>query len=63
MARIPPATGAFPVREGNLVVPLVDGAVAFDRIAAAVEAATSSVWVCVAFVEVGARFPGVPRGS
>ena len=60
MARIPPATGAFPVREGNLVVPLVDGAVAFDRIAAAVEAATSSVWVCVAFVEVGARFPGGP---
>ncbi len=58
MVRIPPATGAFPVRPGNLVEPLVDGASAFDRIAAAVEAATTSVWVCVAFLEVDARFPG-----
>lgn len=56
---IPSATsGAFPPRDGNLVEPLVDGGVAFDRIAAAVESATSSVWVCVAFLEVGARFPG-----
>lgn len=60
-ARIPSANGAFPVRDGNLVEPLVDGAVAFDRIAAAVEAATTSVWVCVAFLEVDARFPG--RGT
>ena len=56
---IPSATGgAFPPRDGNLVEPLVDGGVAFDRIAAAVESAKSSVWVCVAFLEVGARFPG-----
>ena len=54
----PPATAVFPVRSGNLVEPLVDGAVAFDRIAAAVEAATTSVWVCVAFLETDARFPG-----
>ena len=46
------------MRSGNLVEPLVDGAVAFDRIAAAVEAATTSVWVCVAFLETDARFPG-----
>jgi len=52
------AGGAFPPRDGNLVEPLVDGGVAFDRIAAAVESAKSSVWVCVAFLEVGARFPG-----
>ena len=57
--RIPaPSTGSFPPRDGNLVEPLVDGGVAFDRIAAAVESATSSVWVCVAFVEVDAGFPG-----
>jgi len=52
------AGGAFPPRDGNLVEPLVDGGVAFDRIAAAVESAKFSVWVCVAFLEVGARFPG-----
>ncbi|HJO80647.1 MAG: hypothetical protein CL435_05705 [Acidimicrobiaceae bacterium] len=51
------AEGAFPPREGNLVLPLVDGAVAFDLIAEAVEAAVSSVWVCVAFIEVDAIFP------
>ncbi len=59
LARYPPAsTAVFPPRGRNLVQPLVDGAVAFGRIAEAVEAATSSVWVCVAFVEVDARFPG-----
>ncbi|GIS99065.1 MAG: hypothetical protein CM1200mP26_07780 [Acidimicrobiales bacterium] len=57
--RYPPAaSAAFPVRSGNLVEPLVDGAVAFERIASAVELATTSVWVCVAFLEVEARFPG-----
>ena len=54
----PPASAAFPLRSGNLVEPLVDGAVAFERIARAVELATTSVWVCVAFLEVEARFPG-----
>ena len=59
LVRYPPASGAtYPPREGNLVEPLVDGAVAFDRIAAAVEAATYSVRVCVAFIEVDACFPG-----
>ncbi len=63
LARIPPSgmaseSAAFPVRAGNHVEPLVDGAVAFDAIAAAVEAATTSVRVCVAFVELDARFPG-----
>ena len=59
LVRILPPTGAiFPPRPGNHVEPLVDGALAFDRIAAAVEAATTSVMVCVAFLEVDARFPG-----
>ncbi|MDG2427562.1 MAG: phosphatidylserine/phosphatidylglycerophosphate/cardiolipin synthase family protein [Acidimicrobiales bacterium] len=53
-----PASAVFPVRSGNLIEPLVDGAMAFDRIASAVEAATASVWVCVAFLEVEVQFPG-----
>ena len=59
LRRIPPPTGAiFPPRTGNHVEPLVDGASAFDRIATAVEAATTSVMVCVAFLETDAMFPG-----
>ena len=59
LVRIPPPTGAiFSPRTGNHVEPLVDGASAFDRIAAAVEAATTSVMVCVAFLETDAGFPG-----
>ena len=59
LTRIPPPSGAaFAPRVGNHIEPLVDGAVAFDRIAAAVEAATTSVRVCVAFLETDARFPG-----
>ena len=59
LVRIPPPIGAvFPPRTGNHVEPLVDGASAFDRIATAVEAATTSVMVCVAFLETDAMFPG-----
>ena len=54
----PPTSAAFPARSGNLIESLVDGAVAFDQIAGAIEAATTSVWVCVAFLELDARFPG-----
>ena len=58
LVRIPPPAGAiFPPRPGNHVEPLIDGASAFDRIAAAVEVATTSVMVCVAFLEADARFP------
>ena len=39
--------GAYPRREGNAVRPLVDGAAAFARIAAAVESARARVWVRV----------------
>ena len=54
--------GVFPVRAGNVVRPLVDGGPAFTRIAEAVEAATSSVWVTVAFIDVDLELPG-DRGS
>ncbi|MCS5675966.1 MAG: hypothetical protein NZ600_00340 [Acidimicrobiales bacterium] len=35
----PPTSAAFPARSGNLIESLVDGAVAFDQIAGAIEAA------------------------
>lgn len=51
-AHVPPAARAsYPLREGNAVRPLIDGAPAFRRICEAVESARSSVWVTVAFVE------------
>lgn len=63
VAHIPPAAGgAFPVRAGNLVRPLVDGGPAFTRIIEAVEAASTSVWVTVAFIETALELPG-GRGS
>ncbi|MFO1013614.1 MAG: phosphatidylserine/phosphatidylglycerophosphate/cardiolipin synthase family protein [Caulobacteraceae bacterium] len=60
---IPPASrGAYPVREGNFVRPLVDGEPAFRRICEAVEAARHSVWVTVAFLHHDFEMPD-GRGS
>jgi len=62
-AHIPAArNAAYPVREGNAVRPLVDGGPAFRRICQAIEAATCSVWVTVAFLEDAFRMPD-GRGS
>lgn len=44
------SSGAYPLRAGNLVRPLVDGEPAFRRICEAVEAARHSVWLTVAFL-------------
>ena len=52
-----PDSAFFPPREGNAITPLVDGGTAFDRISSTIESATSSVWVCVAFLEPEATFP------
>jgi cardiolipin synthase len=58
-AHVPTAgSGAYPLRPGNRVRPLVDGEPALGRIAEAVEAARRSVWVTVAFIERTARLPG-----
>ncbi|MBS0408780.1 MAG: phosphatidylserine/phosphatidylglycerophosphate/cardiolipin synthase family protein [Proteobacteria bacterium] len=59
-----PATsgGAYPARDGNRVVPLVDGEPAFRRICEAVEAARHSVWVTVAFLSHDFEMPD-GRGS
>lgn len=52
-----PDSAFFPPREGNVITPLVDGGIAFDQIASTIESATSSLWVCVAFLETEATFP------
>ena len=51
------ALGAYPVRSGNLVQPLVDGVPAFRRIAEAIAAARHSLWLTVAFYAPDFRFP------
>ncbi len=55
-------SGAYPPRPGNRVRPLVDGEPAFRRICEAVEAATDSVWVTVAFLTADFEMPD-GRGS
>jgi cardiolipin synthase len=40
-------TGSYPVRDGNLISPLVDGEPAFRRVCEAIEQAEHSVWVTV----------------
>ena len=42
---------AYPVRDGNLVRPLIGGATAFRRIGEAVDNARHSVWLTVAFYD------------
>ena len=54
---VPAATGAYPVRPGNLVRPLVDGVPTFRRIAEAIAAARHSVWLTVTFYAPDFRFP------
>lgn len=56
------SSGAYPLRAGNWVRPLVDGQPAFERICSAVEAARKSVWITVAFIERDVQMPG-GRGS
>lgn len=58
-AHVPPArSGSYPVRDGNAVCPLIDGALAFGRLCDAVAAAGRSVWVTIAFHERAFRMPG-----
>ena len=53
---------SYPPRAGNAAEPLIDGGPAFERICRAVEAASESVWLTVAFLEPGFEMPG-GRGS
>jgi cardiolipin synthase len=54
----PALRGAYPVRTGNRVTPLVDGHHAFSAICDAVERAQKRVWVTVAFIDLHAEMPG-----
>jgi len=56
------SSGPYPLRHGNRVRPLVDGEPAFRRICEAVEAASDSVWVTVAFMSRDFAMPD-GRGS
>ncbi|MBK8006845.1 MAG: phosphatidylserine/phosphatidylglycerophosphate/cardiolipin synthase family protein [Gemmatimonadetes bacterium] len=55
-------TGAYPVRVGNAVRPLLDGAAAFRAICEAIDGAQARVWVTVTFLWAGFRMPE-GRGS
>lgn len=58
-SHIPHVTsGAYPLRGGNLVRPLVDGEPAFRRICEAVEAAQHSAWITIAFINHDFEMPG-----
>lgn len=58
LTRVPSPPGApFPVREGNVVRPLIDGVPAFRRVCQAIEAAQRSVWVTVTFLWAACRMP------
>lgn len=52
-----PAGARFPVREGNLIRPLIDGEPAFRRVCEAIETADRSVWVTVTFLWETCRMP------
>jgi len=55
-------TGSYPTREGNRVVPWIDGEPAFRRIGEAIDAARHSVWVTITFLWPSFRMPD-GRGS
>ena len=50
--------GAYPLRQGNAVTPLIDGGPAFAHICEAVESARRRVWVTVAFIDRFCEMPG-----
>jgi phosphatidylserine/phosphatidylglycerophosphate/cardiolipin synthase-like enzyme len=55
---VPPArAGAYPVRYGNLVRPIVDGVPAFRHICRAIDGAQRSVWATIAFVDRSVLLP------
>jgi len=55
-------TGAYPVRAGNRVRPLIDGEPAFRRVCDAIDQAQARVWVAVAFLWATFQMPD-GRGS
>ena len=63
MTHVPFVTaGAYPVRAGNRVRPLIDGEPAFRRICEVIDEAQARVWIAVTFLWAGFRMPD-GRGS
>jgi len=55
---VPVASGGpYPARDGNLVIPWIDGLPFYTRLAAAFRAARRQIWAIVSFIEPGFRFP------
>ena len=52
-----PELASYACHGGNVVRPLVDGFVAFNRIYEAIASAKHSVWVVIGFLEVGTTWP------
>jgi cardiolipin synthase len=50
-------SGAYPIRDGNQISPLVDGEPAFRRVCQAIETAQHSVWVTVTVMWPGFSMP------
>jgi phosphatidylserine/phosphatidylglycerophosphate/cardiolipin synthase-like enzyme len=57
-----PISGSYPVRDGNAVLPLIDGVLTFRRIGATIDKARHSVWLTVAYYAADFRLPD-GRGS
>jgi len=55
-------SASYPVRDGNLIKPWIDGEPAFRRICELIEAATQRVWLTVTFMWAGFEMPD-GRGS
>jgi phosphatidylserine/phosphatidylglycerophosphate/cardiolipin synthase-like enzyme len=52
-----PVTSSYPVRDGNLVRPLIDAVPAFRRICEAIDEAQRSIWVAVTFLSPDFQMP------
>ena len=50
-------SGSYPVRDGNLITPLVDGEPAFRRVCEAIQHAQHAVWVTVTVMWPGFQMP------
>lgn len=51
-------SGSYPVRNGNMIRPLVDSAPTFRRICEAIEEAQHSIWLTITFMDPDFQMPG-----
>jgi cardiolipin synthase len=55
-------SGSYPIRNGNMIHPLVDSAPTFRRICDAIEEAQYSIWLTITFMDPDFQMPG-DRGT